>query len=239
MRVFKKKSILNLDVDIHSHLIPAIDDGSNSIDQSLEMLIALKELGYKKIITTPHIHPNYPNTAEIIHSGLNEMRKEIMKNNLEIEIEAAAEYFVDELFLERVKNGDEILSFGDNYVLVESAFLNKPILFEEALFELISQGYKPVLAHPERYRFLEGSIEWLMELKNQGVLFQLTLGSVGGYYGKIPQQIAKELLKQNLVDFLGSDLHKISQLEFLEKGLGMKETQNYLRKSYCLNGDLL
>lgn len=239
MGFFSSKSISRMEVDIHSHLIPGIDDGANSIEESMVMLREFEKNGFKKVITTPHIHPNYRNTPEIIRSGLEKVHEEMGIANLQIELECAAEYYVDEFFLETIQKKEEILSFGDNYVLVESAFLNKPIFFEEALFELISHGYKPVLAHPERYRFLEGSTEWLLELKSQGVLLQVTLGSVGGYYGKTPQQIAKELLRQNMVDFLGSDLHKISQMDFLEKGLIVKETQNYLKKGNCLNSSLI
>jgi protein-tyrosine phosphatase len=239
VRFFRRKSSLNIEVDIHSHLIPNIDDGAKSIDESIEMLSALYDLGYKKVITTPHIHPSYPNTPDKIKAGLQKVIDAIEEKKLAISIEAAAEYFVDEVFLNQVQQNKEILSFGKKLVLVESSFLNKPIFFEEALFELKVKGYTPVLAHPERYQFLEGSIDWLHEMKNMGVLLQVTLGSLGGYYGEIPQRISKELIKNKMVDLLGSDLHKITQVDFLKKGLEMKETQNYLNQGLCRNKELL
>lgn len=239
MKLFKRQSINTLEVDIHSHLIPNIDDGSKSIEQTLEMIISFQKLGYKKIITTPHIHPSYPNTPETIISGLNKVKEAVEQSEINIQIEAAAEYFVDEKFLSTIEKNENILSFGENLVLVESSFINKPIFFEQALFELKSKGYTPVLAHPERYQFLEGSIDWLLELKNMGVLLQVTLGSISGYYGETPQKISKQLLKADMVDFLGSDLHKISQIQFLKKGLKLKETHSYMKRSLCRNSALL
>lgn len=239
MSLFGKKSILPLEVDLHSHLIPGIDDGSQSLEQSLSMIRSLKEMGFNKIITTPHIHPRYPNTAEDIMSGLNRLQREIVSAEIPIELEAAAEYYVDETFYEKIKDDDQILFFGDKYVLVESSFINKPAFFESVMFDLQGKGYKPVLAHPERYQFLEGSIEWLEELKATGVLFQVTLGSMGGYYGKKPLQISKQLLARGMVDFLGSDLHRESHLPHLSKGLESKEIQRLIKSGQLKNSQLL
>lgn len=239
MRLFSKGSKQKIKVDIHSHLIPSIDDGAQSIVQSLEMIQVFADQGYEKLITTPHIHPNYPNTIDQINQGLSSLKTAILENEISIEIEAGAEYFVDENFLMVLKKDEPILFFGDHYVLVESSFLNKPIFFEEALFELMSKGYKPVLAHPERYRFLEGSLDWLIELKQMGVLLQVTLGSLSGYYGKIPQQVSKILLKTKMIDFLGSDLHRVAQFEFLKKGVEQKEIKSLIRSGTLKNDDLL
>lgn len=239
MRFFSKKKSASFKVDIHSHLIPGIDDGSKTVDESIEMIRAFQKLGYRKIITTPHIHPNYPNTPKTIRTALEPLTATLKEKEISISIEVAAEYFVDESFLKTLRQNEEILSFGKQLVLVESSFLNKPIYFEEALFELKAKGYTPVLAHPERYQFLEGSIAWLSELKSMGILLQVTLGSISGYYGKIPKKISKELLKNNMVDFFGSDLHRISQVDFLKKGLQLKETQNYLNRGFCRNEYLL
>lgn len=238
MGLFRRKSAL-LKVDLHSHLIPNIDDGSQSMEQSIEMIKALISLGFKKIITTPHIHPNYPNRPEVILAGLEALQNELIRLDLDVEVEAAAEYFVDDAFHQKVKGKGLILSFGSKLVLVESSFLNKPIFFESVMFDLMSSGYTPVLAHPERYRFLEGTIDWLVELKSMGVLLQVTLGSIGGYYGTKPEHIGKILLKNEMVDFLGSDLHRASHLEYLEKGLKSKEVQKVLNGNKLKNMDLL
>lgn len=239
MRFFAKKSTSPILVDIHSHLIPNIDDGAQSLDHSLDMIKEMVKLGYKKLITTPHIHPRYPNTPEIIMSGLGKLQTELDRNKIEIEIEAAAEYFVDESFHQKILDGLPILSFGDRYVLVESSFTNKPLFFESVLFDLKSKGYNPILAHPERYAFLEGSIEWIQELDAMGVLLQVTLGSIGGYYGENPQKMAKKLLKHDLVHFLGSDLHHQRHIPFLAKGLKSKEAQQMISSNKLKNHLLL
>lgn len=238
MKWFHKSVPQRLVVDIHSHLIPGIDDGAATLSDSIQMILHFKDLGFQKLVTTPHIHPNYPNTRERILEGLSIVRKELAQRHIEMEIEAAAEYFVDDVFIQKLDNGKPLLSFGDKYVLIECSFLVKPFFFESVIYKLKSQGYKPVFAHPERYKFLEDNIEWLKELKRSGILFQVTLGSLGGYYGKVPKQIAMRLIKDNLVDFLASDLHRTSQVEYLKMGLEMKEVQNALKTGKVLNNSL-
>ncbi|WP_421763225.1 tyrosine-protein phosphatase [Ekhidna sp.] len=234
-----KKKVIPIEVDLHSHLIPNIDDGSQSMEQSLEMIRALSLLGVKKLITTPHIHPRYPNTPEIIMNGLKKLQGELQKKEIEIELEAAAEYYVDESFSKKVQDGGQILSFGNKYVLVEAPFQNKPIDFESVMFDLKSKGYHPVLAHPERYQFLEGSLDWLQQLRASGVLFQVTLGSISGYYGTIPAKLSSQLLKSGMVDFLGSDLHRLTHIEYFKKGLQSKEVQKVIESGSIKNAELL
>ena len=169
MRLFGKKKSIPPIVDLHSHLIPGIDDGFQSLEDVLEALRIFRSMGYEKIITTPHIHPKYPNTADRILQGLQSVNQIAAKYDIGVEVEAAAEYYVDENFLSMIENDEKLLSFGDRFVLVETSFLNKPLFFENLMFQLLSKGYRPVFAHPERYRYLEGQIDWLMELKEMGV----------------------------------------------------------------------
>ncbi len=228
-----------LEVDIHSHLIPGIDDGARTLDDSVNILLRYKELGYTKAITTPHIHPSYPNEPATILEGLVDVQRELQNRSIDFELEAAAEYFVDEIFLEKVKSGETILSFGDRYVLVESSFINKPMFFESCLFELKAKGYKPILAHPERYKFLEGKIDWLVSLKEMDILMQVTISSFVGFYGNIPQEVAKKLFREGMIDFLGSDMHHESHVKHLEKGLDRKEVKQLIKSSALLNKQLL
>jgi len=239
MPFFGKNKSLPLSVDLHSHLIPGIDDGAQNMDQSISMIRELVNLGFQKIITTPHIHPRYPNTSELIMEGLSKLQVQINRLKIPIEIEAAAEYFVDETFYEGLNNDKPLLAFGGRYVLVESSFINKPVFFDGVMFDLIAKGYKPILAHPERYQFLGGSIQWLRELKEMGVLFQITLGSVAGYYGEKPKQVSKQLISKKMVDFLGSDLHRESHLPYLEKGLNAKDVQQLIKNKDIKNHELL
>ncbi|WP_420317890.1 tyrosine-protein phosphatase [Ekhidna sp.] len=239
MSFFTKKEQRLLLVDLHSHLIPGIDDGTQTISQSLNLIKTLESLGVKKIITTPHIHPRYPNTPELINEKSKVLIDTVSNSELNIMIEVAAEYYVDESFHESILKDDPILSFGDNYVLVEAPFQNKPMNFENVLFDLQSKGYKPVLAHPERYQFLEGSLEWLIELKKRNVLLQLTIGSIGGYYGSAPNKMGSMLLKQEMIDFVGSDLHHSKHLDAFKKGLKSKVIQKALSKEQVKNHELL
>ena len=236
--VFKRK-ILTPKVDLHSHIIPNIDDGAQSIEQSLAMLDKLIRLGYKKCITTPHIHPKYPNTAQKIKEEYEKLKTELVNQGIPIALEVAAEYYVDELFLNKLRTDSKLLTVGDELLLVECSFINKPFNFQPIMLELMHKGYKPVLAHPERYQFLEENIDWLEALKHIGVLFQVTLGSIGGGYGKKPEQISKTLLKNRMVDFLGSDFHRISHTPFLKRGLAYSAVQKGIKEGYFKNFELL
>ena len=225
LNLFKKKPELEpinlsaLGVDMHSHLIPGIDDGSKSMDETIAMLAKFEALGYRKIITTPHILSDYyKNTPEIILGGLQKVRETAKQLNLSIEIEAAAEYYFDEYFVEQIKQKN-ILSFGENFVLLEFAFMDEPFNIESVLFDLQSAGYKPVLAHFERYIYWHGSIEKAIELRERGVKIQLNLNSLTGHYGPDVKKQAQALVDAKIVDFAGTDCHRIQHLMLLEANL--------------------
>lgn len=213
----------SLGIDVHSHLIPGIDDGSQSMEQTVEMLKEFINLGYKKVITTPHVMSDYyKNTPEIILNGLDLVRKEIEKRNLNIEIEAAAEYFFDEFIQSKITN-KELLTFGDNYVLFEFSFTAAPTNKNELIFDLVNAGYHPVLAHYERYLYFEkDGVELVKDLKNRGVLIQMNLNSLSGHYGRKVQSQAEMLIDNKLVDFVGTDCHRIQHLDLLKQNLNKK-----------------
>ncbi len=236
-RLFKKKNPLEpidlskIAVDMHSHLIPGIDDGSKSMDESIVMLAKFQYLGYKKVITTPHVmYDYYRNTPEIILSGLEQVRETASKLGLDIEIEAAAEYYFDEYFLDLIAKKD-LLTFGDNYVLVEFAFQGKPMYENEMFFELLNAGYKPVLAHFERYTAFHGHWAKAQEYRDRGVAIQMNLNSLTGHYGPEVKKQAEKLIDEQLVDFVGSDCHRIQHLLTLEDHL----TMPYMHKLMDLN----
>jgi protein-tyrosine phosphatase len=220
---FKRKeqtvdSLAWLGVDMHSHLLPGIDDGSPDLATSIELIKGFKQLGYKKIITTPHVlWEIYPNTREIILSKQEEVQKEIDAAGIDIELKAAAEYYIDDHFVNELKNKPPLLTLSGNMVLVEFSMMSMPMDLQEVLFEMQMQNYQPVLAHPERYSFLVRKKEVFDELKNAGCLFQLNLLSLSGYYGENVQQIAEYLLKKNYYDFAGTDLHHSKHLSLLQK----------------------
>ena len=206
-----------LQADMHSHLLPGIDDGSPDMSASLQLIRGLKELGYKKIITTPHVlWEIYPNTRETIVNKQQEVQKEIEAAGIDIEFKAAAEYFIDDHFAGQLKNKVPLLTISANMVLVEFSMVNMPMDLQEVLFEMQLQNYQPVLAHPERYSFLLRKKEVFDELKNAGCLFQLNLLSLSGHYGEGIQQIAESLLKKGYYDYAGTDLHHHRHLSLLQ-----------------------
>ena len=208
-----------LGVDMHSHLIPGIDDGAPTMDHSIAMLNKFAQLGYRKVITTPHILGEvHPNTPEIILSGLEEVRKELKALNIPIELEAAAEYYCDESLLPKIK-AKNILTFGANYVLMEFSMLSPSQYEAQAFFDLQVAGYVPVLAHFERYPYYHGNFEKVEELRARNIKIQVNLGSLTGHYGPGVKKMAEELIKKGLVDFLGSDCHRMEHLLMIEKYL--------------------
>lgn len=219
---FKKKNISVdlswLHTDMHSHLLPGIDDGSPDIETSLQLIRGFVELGYKKIITTPHIlWELYPNTTEIIQTKTAEVRDALNKEGIPIEFSAAAEYFIDDHFANELRNKTPLLAISSNMVLVEFSMVSAPMDLQEILFEMQLQEYQPVLAHPERYTSLMRKKEVYDDLKTSGCLFQLNLLSLSGYYGASVAEAAEYLLKKNYYDLAGTDLHHERHLSLLQK----------------------
>ena len=210
-------------VDIHSHLLPGIDDGANTIDDTIMLIKGLEELGISKFITTPHIMGDvWKNTSLQINTNLIKTTSELKHKNINNQLKAAAEYMIDSEFWELFKN-ESLLCLKDNLVLVEISYLNAPIQLYDILFELQVAGYQPILAHPERYNFYhETSISHYKNLKKAGCLFQLNMLSCSGYYGERVAKTADLLLKNGLIDFVGTDLHHNRHLEFMSKKIVLK-----------------
>ncbi len=231
-KLFKKEPVLEpanlseLKTDLHSHLIPAIDDGSKSLEDSINMIRTFKEMGYQKIITTPHVMSDfYKNTPETIGGGLEKVKTELNRQNIDIEIEAAAEYYLDETLEPRVKGG-KLLTFGKNYLLFELPFMKEPPNLASFIFELQTNGYIPILAHPERYGFYYKEFEKYRELSEQGVHLQLNILSLVGHYGPEAQKIAERLIDEGLITFLGSDCHN----SIHQQGIEVARTKPYFHK---------
>lgn len=230
LSIFGFRPIQTLKTDIHSHLIPAVDDGVKTVEDSISILKELRTLGYKKVITTPHIYKDlYPNTEADLTKQYRNLLDRIEQEELDINLELAAEYFIDHYFLQKIKNNETLLSFGNQYVLVETSFTSLPLIWDEVIFELKSSGYRPVLAHPERYQYVIEDKSILMKLKMRNIKFQLTGPSLLGVYGTAQQKIARYIIKNNWVDFIGSDLHNQVQIEGLRKVVKNKLYQKALR----------
>jgi len=244
MLFFKKKNTKTLDLswlhtDMHSHLVPAIDDGSPDVDTSLQLIKGLAELGYKKIITTPHIlWEIYPNTPEKIGNGLQQVQQAAGKEGIDVQLHAAAEYFIDEHFQSQLQNKQPLLTISGNMVLVEISMMNAPLDLMETLFEMQMQNYQPVIAHPERYVYLSRNKEFFENLKNAGYLFQLNLLSLTGHYGTAVKELAEYLIKQDYYDLAGTDLHHARHLDSLQKLAGLSSLEK-LKDSGLLKNHLL
>ncbi|MBX9806761.1 MAG: histidinol phosphatase [Flavobacteriaceae bacterium] len=210
-------------VDIHSHLLPGIDDGASTFEDSLRLTKALQSLGTTQYITTPHIIQHFwENTPEIINAVAATTRTELNKNQLSIPFRAAAEYMMDEQFVKFFQSG-ELLTLKDNYVLVEMSYLNPPIQLYSILFDLQVAGYIPVLAHPERYIFYHINFNEYTKLINAGCLLQLNLLSVVGYYGEGIAKIAEKLLQKGMYSFVGSDVHHDNHIAAFDQKVKLKD----------------
>jgi tyrosine-protein phosphatase YwqE len=219
--IFKKKEKAFVDLenfsalktDIHSHLIPGIDDGAKSLDESINLILGLQSLGYKKLITTPHVMADfYKNDKEIILSGLKRLKEALVLHKIDMKIDAAAEYYLDEHFMSLIAAKD-LLTFGKNMVLFELSFFEEPKQLDQVIFDLQLEGYTAVLAHPERYPYWHKSMDKMERLHDKGVLFQVNLGSLSGNYGPDVMKMAEKMAANNWVSLLGSDTHHMLHIQ--------------------------
>ena len=228
MFLFKKNKpflhdlIPNDYVDIHSHLLPGIDDGAKSIEESIELMNNLKALGFSKFIITPHIYKEvWDNTKDVIENNFKTTKKAFINSNILNNCTPAAEYMLDTYFHNLIKN-EKLITLKDNYILVEMSYINAPIQLYDIIFDIQIAGYIPVLAHPERYNFYHLKLEEYKRLKKAGCKFQLNLLSAVGYYGPEVSRTADYLLKNNMIDFVGSDVHHGKHVEYLQKRIVLK-----------------
>ncbi len=212
-----KQFVNPIEVEFHSHLIPAVDDGVETLEQSLEILNGFQQMGIRKVITTPHIMSDfYKNSRNNLIPILGEIHTKLKEMGSKLEVEVAAEYMIDDAFIPKIEAG-ELLCFGPEkkHVLIELPFMTEPAIFKEALFELQVAGYKPILAHPERYSYFAYKKSDYEELKNRGILFQVNLLSLIGYYSKPVMETAQFLIDQKMIDVVGSDTHHIRHQQLL------------------------
>ena len=213
--------------DMHSHLLPGIDDGAKDLDNSIQLIRGMKDLGYQKLITTPHIiWDMYRNTPQIINEKLALIRDAIDQEGIDIAIHAAAEYFLDEHVEELLRTKEPLLTISGNKVLTEFSMAFPSMNIKDILFEMEMQGYQPIIAHPERYIYLQQNKEFYAELKDIGCMFQLNLLSLTGYYGRSVKDLAEYLVNNDFYDLVGTDLHNFHYLE----GLQQMSMSNTLRK---------
>ena len=229
----KKEELAPLDfsvlkTDIHSHFIPGIDDGSPDMETTVNLILEMQKLGFEKVITSPHVMSDfYKNSSEIILKGLDSVRAELKGQNINMEIDAAAEYYLDYNFEQKI-GLEKFLTFGINYLLVELSFVEAPKSFFDIIFKLQLEGYKVVLAHPERYHYFQ--MKDYEELVSRGVLLQINCLALVDYYSIEIRRKAEALIAQNMVSFLGTDCHNMQHAE-LYKGCQTKKAWHDLYNS--------
>jgi protein-tyrosine phosphatase len=217
-KVFLKDHLKGF-VDIHNHTLPGIDDGAATVEDSVALVKKFSEMGITAFIATPHImNDYYPNTPETVQKALQEVKKALPEAGLKnIKIKAAAEYMMDQSFLEIIEK-EKLLTVVENFVLVEMSYFQAPINLNEILFQIQTKKYQPILAHPERYAFYHSKdLSKYEELKDRGCLFQLNLLSITGHYGKNIQETAFQLLDHKMIDFIGTDTHQMRHLDKLSE----------------------
>lgn len=234
----EKKPFENpVSTDFHSHLIFGVDDGSETLEQTIELLRGFEAMGMRKVITTPHIMGDfYKNDAGNLIPLQDTIIHALQSENINIEFKCAAEYLIDDSFEQKIEEGN-LLTFGSNrnYILVELPFLGEPPNLKEALFKLQINGITPILAHPERYLYYLQNKKRYDEFKEQGILLQLNLLSTLGYYGKPVYELATYLVKSNFIDLVGSDTHRKEHQELLPKAYQSKLFYQLTQQTELLN----
>jgi tyrosine-protein phosphatase YwqE len=214
---------------MHSHLIPGIDDGVRTPEEALQVILEFKKLGYTRLITTPHVmSDSYRNTTDDILQGLTRLRQFLKEQQVDIAIDAAAEYYLDEALTRMIAANQPLLTFGKNYLLFETNFLNEPLDLKEFIFMATAKGYKLVLAHPERYIYLQSNPGKIEDLLQRGVLMQVNIASLTGYYSKAALTTAQRLIDQKMVHFLASDCHSQKHLQHVADAQRTKYFQKAL-----------
>jgi protein-tyrosine phosphatase len=240
----KKKRVSQFDfsaigTDMHSHIIPGIDDGAKNLEVSLALASRFVDLGFSKLIATPHIMADYfRNTPITIQKGLDTLRDGLQKAALNLEVEMAAEYYLDETFENKIAK-KEVLTFGkEKFVLFELSYINKPPYVLNIIDKMQHAGYQPVLAHPERYPYYYHSIDNYLTIKDKGCLLQLNTISLTGYYGKGAKQVAEQLINESCIDFIGSDMHHLRHADALKQSLSLERLETLLSQPQLKNSSL-
>ena len=208
-------------VDIHSHILPDVDDGPKNIEESLRLISSMKKLGFSKITATPHFYPGvYNNDEKFIMSNFKNIFE---KEKVHIEISYAGEYMIDASLIKKAEK-KELLCLKENLVLVETSYIAPPKNFLDIIFQIRINDYRPVLAHPERYRYLFNNLDFYKKLKDQNCLFQTNLLSCTGYYGQDVAGMTDILINKNYIDFVGSDIHSEKHVKSFENKILCKNT---------------
>ena len=231
---------LPVSVDMHSHILPGIDDGSPDVETSMLLVRGLYDLGIRTCIATPHIIGDmYRNSNETIEPALAKLQQACAAAALPMKISAAAEYMMDDYFMQLLQSGKPLRTLHNNLILTELPYSLEPVNVQEMLFHTLTGGYKPVLAHPERYFYFHEDFGQYKSLKDMGFILQVNLLSLTGYYGKNVARAAKYILDEGLAGLVGTDLHHGKHLIALQSTENQKLYHKYVKDGDMMNKELI
>lgn len=226
----KKPQKLFYSVDVHSHILPGIDDGSPNTDISIALLESMRSWGIESVIATPHItEENFENTPQTIKNAYDKLYTRMLDLGLEMDLKFSAEYRVDNRFKDMFDN-DNLIILPDDYLLIENSFVQQSIDLNNVIYELQLKDIKPILAHPERYIYYQRKREMYDILFNLGCEFQINLLSLAGYYGSREKETALWLANKGYISFIGTDLHHFGHVEAINRFLLSKEYTEIAKK---------
>lgn len=227
-----------LGADMHSHFLPGIDDGAKTIEDTIQLLKAMYDMGYRRIITSPHIMiDHHPNTRQTIEAALSLAQAAIKEHNIDLKLTAAAEYYIDDYFVELLER-EPLLTVRKKEVLVEFSMMFEPPMLKDVLFNMQRKGYRPIIAHPERYLFFHRDISKFQELKDRGCMLQMNMLSITGYYGGHIKAIADQLMAKGLYDYCGTDMHHEKHASII-KAMGTTHDYHKIASYPFLNSRLM
>lgn len=212
--------------DIHCHVLPDIDDGSPDVETSLQLIDRMHGWGIDRIFASPHVTDvTFPNTVAEIADARDELQRELKAAGSTVKLDNSAEYRIDDLFRKHLEDGD-LLTLPGNLILIENAFIQEPWNLDQLIFDLQVRGFRPILVHPERYSYYYGRKSRYKALHDAGAMFQINLLSLAGGYGREEKQFAEYLIEKDLVDYIGTDLHKHSHADTIDR---YRATKDFLR----------
>lgn len=238
----KKKSLISdlsaIGTDIHSHILPCLDDGAQNINESLELVNALYNLGFSKLIATPHVMSDfYQNTPEMILKKAKELSDAVKRNNIPVQIEAGAEYYIDFEFQDKIIK-EQLLTIGNKYLLFELSLTDPPSELFRTLFDLQVSGYKLIIAHPERYMYWHNNMENYIKLKDRNILLQMNINSLSGEYSKPVKKMAEKLIINDMVDLVGTDTHGPDHIELIKTTFSNKYLHKLITSERLMNSKI-
>ncbi len=231
----KEPNKLFFHTDIHCHVIPGIDDGSPNVEKSVELVRRMKAIGLTRIIATPHVtESTFENSPEIMDSSMNELNAALQAADVNVNLSHSAEYRLDDHFKREFAAGN-LVPMPNNYLLVENSFIQEPWGLDGLLFDIKVKGFTPILAHPERYSYYAVHRDSYKKLHETGTLFQVNLLSLASHYGKDTRRVAEYLIENEMVDFIGTDIHNSAHIDQIERYMSSKD---YKRDRAALEGGI-